>query len=44
MIDARHDENPSEMRCLAAIRTKGERLGTSLGGNGKSGLDSICIG
>jgi hypothetical protein len=43
MIDARHDENPSEMRCLVAIRIVRERLGASLGGNGKSGLDSICI-
>ena len=30
MIDARHDENPSEMRCLVAIRRGGESLGTSL--------------
>jgi hypothetical protein len=41
MIDARHDENPSEMRCLVAIRFMRERLGTSLGDNGKMGLDSI---
>jgi hypothetical protein len=30
MIDARHDENPSEMRCLVAIRIVRERLGASL--------------
>jgi hypothetical protein len=25
MIDARHDENPPEMRCLVAIRREGEQ-------------------
>ena len=43
MIDARHDENPSEMRCLVAIRSRANGLGTSLVATGKSGLDSICI-
>jgi hypothetical protein len=41
MIDLRHDEIPPEMRCLVAIRRMGECLGQA--GNGKSGLDSICV-
>jgi hypothetical protein len=37
MIDARHDENPSEMRCLVAIRIVRERLGWSLVARGGQG-------
>ena len=37
MIDARHDENPSEMRCLVAIRIVRERLGGSLVARGGQG-------
>jgi hypothetical protein len=37
MIDARHDENPSEMRCLVAIRIVRERLDWSLVTRGGQG-------
>ena len=45
VIDLRHDENPSEMRCLLAIRRAVKRAWRSEaeGGNWNSGLDSICI-
>jgi uncharacterized protein DUF4164 len=37
MIDARHDEIPSEMRCLVAVRPSGECLGASLAATGSQG-------
>ena len=47
MIDARHDENPPEMRCLVAIRRVANCLGTSLGAKpwetGSKALDSISV-
>ena len=43
MIDLRHDENPSEMRCLVAIRRRANSLGTSLVATGSRGLDSISV-
>ena len=42
MIDLRHDENPPEMRCLVAMRTRANGRGTGRG-NGKSGLDSTSV-
>jgi hypothetical protein len=35
VIDARHADNPPEMRCLVAIRWVANGLGTSVLGNGK---------
>jgi hypothetical protein len=35
MIDARHDENPPEMKCLVALAGVADGLGTSVGGTGK---------
>ena len=37
VIDLRHDENPSEMRCLVTIRPHGEWPGTSLMATGSRG-------
>src|SRR5215211_2879745 len=37
MIDLRHDEYPTEMRCLVAIRSLYERRGWWPVGNGKQG-------
>jgi hypothetical protein len=39
MIDLRHDENPSELRCLFVVRSSGARQGDL----GMKGLDSTSV-
>jgi hypothetical protein len=39
MIDLRHDENPSEMRCLFVVRSSGARQGDPR----MKGLDSTSV-